>query len=105
MPARRNNEDDRDEEILRRKNSFLSAGFVTVAIVAAFMGGLIWQTVKGWLPSNGSGSTPPNIAALQQSDREQDVFMRRLRWDVNKLYQRLGVVIGQDGRPVGNGGP
>lgn len=105
--ATRRNDDDRDEEILRRKNGVLSAAFVVVAILAALMGGLILQTVKGWLPSNGGGGAAPDpslarrVSILEQSDKEQDVAIRRLRYDLSNHLRFHGIQLGSDGRPVG----
>jgi len=103
MPPRRNN--GSDDDLVWKILTVVGWGILLV------IAGVIVQAVYGWLVPRGSAPAPvpsnvtQRIETLEQSDREQDVAIRRLRWDVNKLYQRAGAVIGSDGRPVGNGGP
>lgn len=103
MPPRRNN--DGDSDLVWKILSVVGWSILLVII------GILIQAIWGWLVPRGSAPAPvpsnvvQRIEALERSDREQDVAIRRLRWDVNKLYQRAGVVIGSDGRPVGIGGP
>lgn len=106
MTRQRNSSDGGDDDLVWKILTVVGWPILLVGV------GVIIQSVFGLLPSrNGSGVGPvpsnivQRISTLERSDAEQDVFMRRLRWDVNKLYQRQGAVIGSDGRPVGNGGP
>lgn len=103
MVRRNNSSDGGDDDLVWKVLTVIGWPILLVGV------GIIIQAVFGFLPSrNGSGavSIPTNVVsrlnALEQSDKEQDVAIRRLRYDLSTHLRSHGVRIDGSGRPVGS---